>query len=192
MASNNFLFAKSRKNTKPGAQPASSNQVGEAADTWKVLIIDDDKDVHKTTVFALKDTDFLGKQLSFFHAHNTREAHEALESRSDYALILLDVVMDTDQAGLDLVEAVRNKYKLLNTQIILRTGQPGYAPELDAIRDYDINDYKDKSELTRTKLYTVVTSSIRSYAQLSALEASKLGLEMIVQASRELITKKRL
>ena len=48
-------------------------------------------------------------------------------------------------------------------QIILRTGQPGQAPERDVIRQYDINDYKSKTELTALKLYTAVTSALRAY-----------------------------
>jgi len=42
--------------------------------------------------------------------------------------VLLDVIMETDQAGLDLVEFIRDTLKNETVRIILRTGQPGQAP----------------------------------------------------------------
>ena len=100
----------------------------------------------------------------------------------------LDVVMEQDDAGLHLVRYIRETLKLADVRIILRTGQPGYAPEIDAIRDFDINDYKTKSELTRIKLFTTVTSAIRSYDQIRKISDSRRGLNQIVQASTELMT----
>jgi diguanylate cyclase (GGDEF)-like protein len=76
---------------------------------------------------------------------------------------------------------------VLEARIILRTGQPGYAPEIDAIRDYDINDYKTKSELSRNRLYTTLTTAIRSYEQIHAINSSRRGLDMIVNASGKLL-----
>ncbi|HAY11277.1 MAG TPA: response regulator receiver protein, partial [Thauera sp.] len=94
--------------------------------------------------------------------------------------ILLDVVMESEHAGLHLVRRIRQELDNSETRIILRTGQPGQAPEIDTIRRYDINDYKTKSELTRTKLFTSLTAAIRSYAQLCQLDESRRGLEQIV------------
>ncbi|MFZ6649798.1 DUF3369 domain-containing protein, partial [Undibacterium sp. TJN25] len=121
------------------------------------------------------------------HAYSAAEARDILQQETDIAIILLDVVMEQEDAGLQLVSHIRKTLGMSDVRIILRTGQPGYAPEIDAIRDYDINDYKTKSELTRTKLYTAVTSAIRSYEQICAISASRRGLELIINASTELM-----
>ena len=155
---------------------------------WRVMIVDDDEDVHSTTTFALGNLDMQHRPLEFVHAYSAGEAREMLREQSDIAVILLDVVMEQDDAGLHLVRYIRETLKLADVRIILRTGQPGYAPEIDAIRDFDINDYKTKSELTRIKLYTTVTAAIRSYEQIRAINASRRGLDQIVRASTELMS----
>jgi len=154
---------------------------------WRVMIVDDDEDVHATTTFALGNLDMQGRPLEFVHAYSAAQAREMLRHESDIAVILLDVVMEHDDAGLHLVRHIRETLKLSDVRIILRTGQPGYAPEIDAIRDFDINDYKTKSELTRIKLYTTVTAAIRSYQQIRALNCNRRGLDQIVRASTELM-----
>ncbi|MBR7784271.1 response regulator, partial [Undibacterium luofuense] len=124
---------------------ASQNQA-----SWRIMIIDDDPDVHSATTFALGSLEIQHRPLSFVHAYSAAEAREILQKEKDIAIILLDVVMEHEDAGLQLVNYIRKTLQLADVRIILRTGQPGYAPEIDAIRDYDINDYKTKSELTRT------------------------------------------
>jgi diguanylate cyclase (GGDEF)-like protein len=160
---------------------------GTAPHVWRVMIIDDDEDVHSTTTFALGNLDMQHRPLEFVHAYSAGQAREMLKTETDIAVILLDVVMEQDDAGLHLVRFIRETLKLADVRIILRTGQPGYAPEIDAIRDFDINDYKTKSELTRIKLFTTVTAAIRSYEQIRAISASRRGLDQVVQASTELM-----
>ena len=155
----------------------------EAEACWFLLIVDDDEDVHHATEFALSDLRVLGRPLEFLHAFSAGEAIAILERQRDVALILLDVVMEHEDAGLKAVERIRNELGLDAVRIILRTGQPGYAPELDAIVNYDINDYKTKTELTRGKLFTTVTAAIRSFEQIQRLEASRSGLELIIDGS---------
>ncbi len=162
---------------------------GDASDAvWRVMIVDDDEDVHSTTTFALGNLDMQHRPLEFVHAYSADEAREMLRHERDIAVILLDVVMEQDDAGLHLVRYIRETLKLADVRIILRTGQPGYAPEIDAIRDFDINDYKTKSELTRIKLYTTVTAAIRSYEQIRAINSSRRGLDLIVRACTELMS----
>ena len=153
----------------------------------KVLIVDDDEDVHQATTFALQGLEILGHPLVFLHAYSGAEAGRILVQEHNIAVILLDVVMESEDAGLRLVEYIRKTLALSAPRIILRTGQPGYAPELSAVRDYDINDYKTKNELTRTRLFTSVTAAIRSYDQICKLDASRRGLELIVSASGRLV-----
>jgi diguanylate cyclase (GGDEF)-like protein len=154
---------------------------------WRVMIVDDDEDVHSTTTFALGNLDMQNRPLEFVHAYSASQARELLQQETDIAVILLDVVMEQDDAGLHLVRYIRETLKLADVRIILRTGQPGYAPEIDAIRDFDINDYKTKSELTRIKLFTTVTAAIRSYQQIRSIDTSRRGLDQIVRASTELM-----
>jgi CheY-like chemotaxis protein len=170
---------------EPDASEASADSAAQGS--WRIMIIDDDPDVHSATTFALGSLEIQHRPLSFLHAYSAAEAREILQKEKDIAIILLDVVMEHEDAGLQLVNYIRKTLGLADVRIILRTGQPGYAPEIDAIRDYDINDYKTKSELTRTKLYTAVTSAIRSYEQICSISSSRRGLEMIINASTELM-----
>ncbi len=155
---------------------------------WRVMIVDDDDDVHATTAFALGNLEMQHRPLEFVHAYSASQAREILQRETDIAVILLDVVMEQEDAGLHLVRYIRETLKQTEVRIILRTGQPGYAPEIDAIRDFDINDYKTKSELTRIKLFTTVTAAIRSYQQIRALSAGRAGLDQIIRASTSLMS----
>jgi diguanylate cyclase len=156
---------------------------------WHVLIVDDDHDVHQSTCFALANTEILGRPLTFLHAYSANQAVDLLCENPQVAVILLDVVMESEHAGLHLVKRIREEMGNSETRIILRTGQPGYAPELEAIRDYDINDYKTKSELTRNRLYTSLTTAIRSYDQIHTINASRRGLGMVIRASSQLLAR---
>ncbi|HRE16247.1 MAG TPA: DUF3369 domain-containing protein [Rhodocyclaceae bacterium] len=158
-----------------------------SADVWRVLIVDDDDDVHQATEYALRDTVILGRNLHFLHAYNGDEAFAILQQDPEVAVVLLDVVMETEDAGLRTVGRIRDELGQKSVRIILRTGQPGYAPEIDAIGRYDINDYKTKAELTRNKLYTTITAAIRSFQQIQSLEASRRGLELIIDSSNRFI-----
>ncbi|GAB7129702.1 EAL domain-containing protein [Silvimonas sp. JCM 19000] len=157
------------------------------AAAWPVLIIDDDEEVHAATRFALEGLTLQGRRLELVHGHSAAEARALLATRQDFAVILLDVVMETGDAGLTLVQHIRNTLGLLECRIILRTGQPGYAPELDVFTDYDINDYRTKSELTRTRLITAMIAALRSYQQLRAIAENRRGLELIVHAVADLM-----
>jgi diguanylate cyclase (GGDEF)-like protein len=159
----------------------------EPAGAWRVMIVDDDADVHSTTSFALGSLEVHGRPLEFLHAYSAVQALDLLGREDDIAVVLLDVVMEEADAGLHLVRHIRETLGRHDLRIILRTGQPGYAPEMDAIRGYDINDYRTKSELTRTKLYTSVAAAIRAYEQIRALEASRHGLAEVVRANTELM-----
>lgn len=172
---------------KPGKK--ESNNTPSKASVWRILITDDEQDVHTATTFALRNTRILGRQIEFLHARSARETIEILKKYSDIAVIMLDVVMETPNAGLDLVAVIREELKVTDSRIILRTGQPNQAPEIEVIRDYDINDYKLKSELTQSKLYAALTTAVRSYKQIRMIESGKKGLDMIVRSSAELLSK---
>ncbi len=154
---------------------------------WHLLIVDDDEEIHTVTRLALSDLLVLGKKLVFHHVYSAKEAIAFLSQRQDIALVLLDVVMETDDAGLQVVRQIRDELGLDELRIVLRTGQPGYAPEESVIKEYDINDYKTKTELTRSKLVTSIISSIRSYQQIRTINQSRIGLQKIINAGANLL-----
>jgi len=153
------------------------------APRWKVAIIDDDEAVHDGTRFALANYSLNGRGLDLFSARSAEEARALFQAHSDIAVVLLDVVMESDTAGLDFVNYIRDELANDTVRIILRTGQPGQAPEQRVIVDYDINDYKAKTELTSDKLFTAITAALRSYEQLKRLDETRRGLEIIVEAT---------
>ena len=163
-----------------------------ASQPWIVLIVDDEEQVHSITKLVLDRYTFEGRKLHFLHAYSAKEAREVLSTHDDIALVLLDVVMESDQAGLQLAKYIRQELKNKFTRIVLRTGQPGQAPEESVIADYDINDYKDKTELTATKLKTLMYSTLRSYRDIVALEENRKGLEMIIDSSAKIFEKQSL
>jgi signal transduction histidine kinase len=153
---------------------------------WKVVVIDDDPAVHDGTRFALYDYVLNGQGLEIISAYSAEEGRAILRAHPDAAVVLLDVVMENDVAGLELVSYIRNELKNETVRIILRTGQPGQAPERRVIIDYDINDYKAKTELTADKLFTTLTSALRSHQQLQRLVETRRGLEIIIDAASTL------
>ena len=155
---------------------------------WKVLIVDDEPEVHAVTKLALGDFVFQEKDLEFISAFDGEEAKRIFLEHHDIAIVLLDVVMETDDAGLKVAEFIRNEANNHFTRIILRTGQPGQAPERDVIINYDINDYKSKTELTAQKLFTVVIAALRSYRDIIVIEENRQGLEKIISASADLFS----
>lgn len=164
----------------------AAEQEATAAAVWRVLLVDDEPDVHTATKVALRNLDIEGRRLEFQHAYSDAEARKVLQQEAPFAVAVIDVVMESDTAGLDLVRYIREELADAQVRLILRTGQPGYAPEISTIQNYDINDYRTKSELTQSRLFTSLTMAVRSYSQLCQLEAGRVGLEQILDATREL------
>ena len=150
---------------------------------WKVLVVDDEPEVHQVTRLVLGGFRFDGRPLELLSAHTARAAREMLREHPDIAVMLLDVVMESDQAGLELVRFTRNELANPWVRIVLRTGQPGQAPEHEVIANYDINDYKEKTELTAQKLATTMFAALRAYRDIMVIEANKRGLERVINAS---------
>ena len=150
---------------------------------WKVLIVDDEESVHRVTQLVLKDVTFDGRPIELLEAHSGAAAKAILEQEgTNIALAMIDVVMETDDAGLRLVQVIRDDLQNEMTRIVLRTGQPGQAPEEQIIQEYDINDYKDKTELTGTKLKTLLYSSLRSYRDIQTIDHQRSSLETVIHA----------
>ncbi|MET1257100.1 EAL domain-containing protein [Aliikangiella maris] len=153
---------------------------GESDDPpWKVLVVDDEEDVHTSTIFALKDSEIFGRPIQLLHAYNSEDALKILKEELDIAVILVDVVMESSNAGLDLIDNIRNNLQYNDPQIIIRTGQPNQAPEQEIIKQYEINDYKLKTELTQSALFNSLTTAIRSYRQINRETTNRQALNSL-------------
>ncbi len=168
-----------------------ADETAAALDPWHILIVDDEPGVHDVTRLVLSNFKFENRGLRFFHAYSGAEARALLPTISDLSLVLLDVVMESENAGLDLVRFIREEQNNSFTRIVLRTGQPGQAPEQDVIANYDINDYKDKTELTAQKLYTTLFATLRAYRDVMIIEKQKRGLERVINASSNVFSQQR-
>lgn len=147
------------------AKPISANLVK----PWVVLIVDDEPEVHQVTQLVLSSYRFEQQPLELVHAYSKKEAINILNSRTDVALVLLDVIMESEEAGLECVQYIREVLGYHQVRIVLRTGQPAAIPEHELMLRYDINDYKNKTDLTKSRLFTTLTSSLRSYQDLQRL-----------------------
>ena len=182
------MFKKSSANT-------SENEVVQTRteNAWKVLIVDDETEVHTITKIALGEFEFDHKALHLLSAYSGAEAKQVIQEHPDIALIYLDVVMESDDAGLLFVKYLREELKNKFVRIVLRTGQPGQAPERKVIVNYDINDYKEKTDFDSTKLFTTTLSGLRAYRDImevedarKSLDRYRLGLEEVISASANL------
>lgn len=159
---------------------------GDAPPAWKLLVVDDEPDVCALTRLCLKDFHFAERGLEILQAGSAYEARKLLAEHKDIAVALIDVVMETDDAGLRLVEHIRHTLGNHLIRLIIRTGQPGIAPERFVIDHYDIDDYKDKTELTATRLYTTVRAAIKSYGDLKVIDLNRAGLAHVLAAAPDI------
>jgi diguanylate cyclase (GGDEF)-like protein len=151
-------------------------------DPWRVLVVDDDPDVFRVTELSLKRLRFRDRAVQLLTASSGGAARVHLKNERDIAVALIDVVMETETAGLDLIRAIRTELGLTDMRIIVRTGQPGQAPERDVVLNYEIDGYANKAELTAMKLFTTVVAELRAYETLSNLSRLTVELEKRVAA----------
>jgi response regulator RpfG family c-di-GMP phosphodiesterase len=166
---------------------------------WKVLLVDDEPDIHDITKLTLSRFRLDGRPLSFLHAYSGDEAKAVLARETDIALVFLDVVMEKEDSGLEVARWMRQDQDNQFTRIVLRTGQPGQAPEERVIVNYDINDYKEKTELDRTKLFTTTFAALRAYRDIMKVEEARRvqstyreGLERVIAASAHIFQQRNL
>ncbi|MBI1206409.1 MAG: response regulator [Azospirillum sp.] len=158
----------------------------DAGDTpWKVLVVDDEPDVHTMTALILADLRFKGRPAAFLGAYSAAEARIILNEVPDIAVALIDVVMEEDHAGLGLARMIREDIGNREIRIILRTGQPGQAPQRQVVIDYDINDYRAKGGLSADDLFIAVMSALRAYDHIISIESTVAERTRALSQSRE-------
>ena len=145
----------------------------------RLLVVDDEEDVQLVTKMSLKGLRFQDRRIEFLFASSGREAIEMMRTEPNIAVVLLDVVMETDHAGLDACRAIRQEIGNSFVRILLRTGQPGAAPEKTVIQEYDIDGYLPKAELTSVRLFTAVRTALKTYYELVELERYRRNLAAI-------------
>ena len=155
---------------------------------WKVLLVDDEPDIHDVTKLTLHRFRLDGRALSFVHAYSGAEAKEVLAREKDIALVFLDVVMEREDSGLEVARWMRQDLNNQFTRIVLRTGQPGQALEHSIILDYDINDFWCKTDLTTRKLFTTVISSLRAYNGLEVAHRRTTSLQAELDHAQRLLS----
>nr|WP_319394889.1 hypothetical protein [uncultured Desulfobacter sp.] len=158
-------------------------------DSWKVLLVDDEPDVHEVTRLGLKKFTYDGKPLQFISAYSAEEAKKILQDDTGFAVALIDVVMETEEAGLDLVRFIREGMGLSHIRLIIRTGQPGKAPEKFVIDTYDIDDYKEKTDLSALKMHTMFRSALKSYHDILTIEKNRIELDRKVKERTQNLNK---
>lgn len=169
---------------RTGPEPGPAEITGQPP--WRILVVDDEPDVHAVTALSLRDFRYAGRKTELLGAFSGGEARDILEHEPDIAVALIDVVMESDDAGLRLVEYIRGTLGNQMMRLVIRTGQPGVAPEREVIDSYDIDGYKDKSELTAQKLYTTVRSALKAWHDLRVIDANRKGLIRILNATPQL------
>jgi response regulator RpfG family c-di-GMP phosphodiesterase len=167
----------------PKGESQGNETAGKIEKRWKVLVVDDEPDVHAITRLSLASFSFDHRRLELIHAMSAAEAKAKLVDHHEIAVAIIDIVMESDDAGLKLVDHIRNDLDNRNMRLIIRTGQPGVAPERHVIDHYDIDDYKEKGELTSQRLYTTLRSALKAYRDIEIINANRAGLELILNVS---------
>ncbi len=155
------------------------------ATSWPVLVVDDEDDIHAVLRMAMQDMVVEGLPLKLLDAHSAEEAKAILAANPDIALILLDVVMETEQAGLELVRHVRQVMGNHMVRIVLVTGQPGYAPLREVVSNYEVDGYRLKSELTADRIFVSVYAGLRAYKALAELALQRIELDSAEEELRQ-------
>ena len=138
--------------------------------TWCVLMVDDDAEVHTVTRLALRGYEFQGRSLEFISAFSGKEGQKIFEDRHDIAVALVDVVMERELAGLELVDYVRHTLDNRRTRLVLRSGQPGLASRASIVDKHEIDDYREKTELTIHKLRALLDIQLGAYREPGMLQ----------------------
>ena len=152
---------------------------------WLILVVDDEPDIHAMTGLILEEVRYRGRALKLLHAYSASEARSVLSGNAAIAVAVIDVVMEEDHAGLHLIRAIRQELGNSEIRLLLRTGQPGRAPQRQVILDYDINDYRSKAELSSDDLVISVVAALRSYEHIVAIETRVAERTKELLASRE-------
>jgi response regulator RpfG family c-di-GMP phosphodiesterase len=167
-------------------QPPPAKKTSETP--WHILVVDDEPSVHDVTRLTLGRLEVFDQPLKLHSAYSAAEARELLEGTDlNFCMAFIDVVMETQNAGLELVQWIRKDLDDNEIRLVLRTGQAGMAPESDVIRQYDINDYRAKTDLTAQSLSTCVFNAVRGYRDITTISRSLSAFRKLIDTSASLL-----
>ncbi len=173
-----FLFAPESSKAANHAPPPDC-----PAQAPTILLVDDDIEFQQSLKLALGHFEFQTNPVRILCVNSATAAATVLAANPNIAVVILDIVMETDDAGLRLVRSVREVLGNAEVRIVLVTGQPGMAPMRKSLSQLDISDYWLKTDLTFERLHGVLTSNLRTWEQIRALSQARKGLQTIVEAS---------
>ena len=165
---------------------AEEETAGPFQKNWVVLSVEDNQPYQDVLESVLQEVVFEGRKIEILRASSAASAATILSKRQDISVILLDIVMETDDAGFYLIDTIRNVIGDELIRIVVLTGQPGVKPHDKAINEYNISEYWNKTDLSADKLKSVVVSNLRTWQLSQELKIARRGLQMIVDASRSL------
>ena len=148
----------------------------------RILAVDDDPVFRRSIAFALDGYRFQGREVELLQAGSAAEALALIERHPDIAVILLDVVMEDDEAGLRLVRHLRGTLGRREIRIVLLTGQPGMAPMHDVMRDLDVDEYWHKTELGSERLEALLSANLRSHQSILREQQGRRRFERLLAA----------
>ena len=176
------MFVFKDEESKDNSTPIKTSQK-----VWRILVVDDDEAVHQITKLVLADALIENRRLEIVSAFSSKEAQGILQDDTSFCMAFVDVVMETDHAGLELVDWIRNDLQNQAIRLILRTGQAGSAPEAKVIKDFDINDYKEKTDFTSGKMITTVYAAIRAYRDIITIQRSLDAFKQLIKSTHDLL-----
>ena len=176
------MFVFKDEESKDNSTPIKTSQK-----VWRILVVDDDEAVHQITKLVLADALIENRKLEIVSAFSSKEAQGILQDDTSFCMAFVDVVMETDHAGLELVDWIRNDLQNQAIRLILRTGQAGSAPEAKVIKDFDINDYKEKTDFTSGKMITTVYAAIRAYRDIITIQRSLDAFKQLIKSTHDLL-----
>lgn len=165
------------------AQFLTMTRSPQPSNNWKILVVDGEEDVHAVTRLVLSDLCFEHRNLDFLEARSSIEAVRLLAEHPDIAVALIDVVMEAEDAGLQLVRYVRKCMCNRFVRLILHIKRPGAAPERSVITQYEIDDYKTRAELSSNALFTSVFTALRSFRNILELDSARRAARCQLEAA---------
>lgn len=154
---------------------------------WKLLVVDTDPQVHENVRQALADYRFDNGRVEILSAGSAGDARALLGEHADIAVVLLEAVLETDTAGLELIPYIRQELANPYTRVIVCTAHPDRVPEDKVVEAYDVNDYRTRAHFTADRLRTSLTMAVRTYASLLALATSRKELARVAVATAGLL-----
>ena len=153
---------------------------------WKVLFIDDEVDVVEVARLTLDGLRYRGQAVEVLWANSAKAALKLLTNDEEIAVAFVDVSMEKENSGLDLIRKIRDQNVAWRTRFILLTGQTSLAPEASSTVHYDLDGYLDKATLTSERLFAATYSGIRTYDLVSRLDKSRNSVLQAVTTLSEL------